>query len=270
MVELVVVIAVIAVLAAMVLPPLLSTESNKVRVTDAAKDYYVAVQHVMSKFAKYESDVAKPGVAVNNGAFVVKYDKEFGGNRPIYEYIFISMEIRNSRILHAAAYSSDSPEVAMAQVLQGNNRIERELVENGTYDLWNSDGDDATVTPEGYRFLSMFMDEMNALFDAADGFYYALIRYDGKLETNAAGYPDASAGNSVMRVAMAGYGDYALPYYSDTVTATTAPGFEAYKTKNLLVTELGKISTGDYFGIQSSEKVGSYYIGESGSYFAVN
>lgn len=269
MVELIVVIAIIAVLSAMILPNLLSGESNKVRVTDAARDYFVAAQRVFSKFAKYESDVSGAAKDSKVGDYVVCYDKVFGGNRAVNDYIFIYVHYDNGKIREAGAYSSNSPEYAMAKVLTRTNRLTRNEFEG--YDNMILDGDPTTNPPPYYGFLRMYIDETTALFEAADGFYYALVEYDKTLGTG------SSAGNNVLKVIMTGYGDYELPEYTGTLqannpdTATEVNDFRSvfdpYKTTHLLVTDLGKISTGDYFGIQSSATMGDGIIGDIGSYF---
>ena len=50
--ELVVVLAIIAAMSAIILPSFVGIDDNKNRVTDGARDYYTAVQHLMSKFAR--------------------------------------------------------------------------------------------------------------------------------------------------------------------------------------------------------------------------
>lgn len=239
LVELVVVIAVIALLLAMILPNLSTSDANKQRTIDGAKDFYTAAQHLFSKFSKVESEFT--GVSADDTVKpldVLCYDKEFGGNRPVNEYVVLCMQVVNSKVTMVDACAGDDPELAMMQVLSRKNQS----VESG--------------------FEKVFRAEADALLEASDGFYYAIVRYDDTLE----GLHD-TAGNNLVKVVAAGYGDYQLRAYTGDVSDHTA--FENYRNSELLVSSFGQLANGDYFGIQSSEKIGDNYIGEPGTYFAI-
>lgn len=243
LIELVVVIAIIGVLVAMIVPSLSTTESNKIRVTDSAKDFYTAAQHLFSKIAKVESQISGYSVGDTfSGEDVVVYDKAFGGNRPAFKYVFVCMRVTNYKVDMVDAWSADTAREAMVHVLSRNNQS-RET-----------------------RFEAFLRSEANALFEAQDGYYYALVSMDPFLDVTGA-YDQSAAGSNVIKVIAAGYGDYELRAYTNDVS--DAASFEAYKESVLLVTDLGQLVTGDYFGIQSSTKVGGDYIGEAGTYFAL-
>ncbi|MCH5195316.1 MAG: type II secretion system protein [Oscillospiraceae bacterium] len=250
MVELVVVIAIIAVLTAMIIPTLSSRESNKIRVANGAKDFYVAIQHVFSKYAKQEIDITGKSPSDTDGTFIMCYDRNFGGNRPIRKYVFIYAEYLNGKIVSIDACSDNSPAVAMAYVLTQEHR---------------STNPNEIASGNGKAFLDKITPELQTAFQAADGSYYALIEYDTTLQQS------TNLGSNLLKVVFAGYGDYQLPRYENGDVDTGAGGFEAYKQANLLVTDLGMISTGDYFGIQSSRKMpgSNDYIGDYGTYFAL-
>ncbi|MCH5207735.1 MAG: prepilin-type N-terminal cleavage/methylation domain-containing protein [Oscillospiraceae bacterium] len=250
MVELVVVVAIIAVLLAMILPNLSSRESNKIRVANGAKDFYVAIQHVFTKYAKQEINITGQDISSTDGSYLSVYDKEFGGNRPIRKYVFIYAEYSNGKIVTFDGYSADEPAVAMAYVLSHKYRTS-----------------DIVAGPNQTKFLQKILPELQTVFQASDGSYYALLEYDKSLQT----LVTDNAGSNLIKVVFAGYGDYPLPRYTAEDMDTGAGGFEDYKQANLLVTDLGMISTGDYFGIQSSRKMtgSSDYIGDYGTYFAL-
>lgn len=239
LVELIVVIAIIAVLVALIVPGLSSVESNKARAIDAAKDYYTAAQHLFSKFAKVELEFTgkSSGSAGLLGEDVLCYDKEFGGNRPIGKYVALCMQTRDGKIVFTDAYSNDDPKVAFATILSRKNQ---------------------SITS---KFEKFYNDEANALFEAQDGFYYAIVRYENELA--------GSKGSGTVKVVATGFSDRELKAYTGSIGDAAA--FESYKNKELLVTEDGRLSNGNYFGIQSSEKVsGNKYIGEIGTYFCVS
>lgn len=250
-IELVIVIVIIAVLAAMVLPMLMSSDSNKSRVVSGAKDFYTAAQHLFSKFAKVERDYnplvgidPKATLDPSYGQYVICYDEEFGGNRPVFDYVFLCAHIENRTVDMVDAYSSDDPRVAMAQVLKRNNRNE---------------------THPNHVFTEAFRAELDTLFDGNDGYYYALVYYDDTLKHSVSD----TAGNNLVKVLMTGYGDYELGLYEFDVTDEGAVNFDGYRDANLLTTSEGILSTGFYFGVQSSEKQGDKFIGEAGTYFFV-
>ncbi len=238
LVELVIVIAVIALLTAMLLPGLSMSGSLKDTAMSGAKDFYVATQHLFSKFAKLETTIATvPGAAdEHDPQQVVVYDRDFGGNRPNNKYAFVMMHVVNTQIQNVVAMSNDKPQAAMAAVLQNQ--------------------DEAT----NGKFETMFQSEMQSLFEAPDGFYYALVRYDDALGTKA---------GSVVKVVMAGYGEKRLANYPAGKDVTDTAYFKTFRDENLHVMDEGQLYNGDYFGIQSSEMFNGSYIGQGNTYFAV-
>ncbi len=249
--ELIIVLAIIAVMSAMIIPSFVGQDENKQRVVDGASNYYTAVQHLMSKFSRVERDyTGAHDLDTNAGNKVIIYDKDFGGNRPIRDFVFIAMEVKDTKVLWVDAYADDDSDIAQAQVLSRKHR---------------SEGD------PNHAFVSAFMDEMNALFDGQDGFYYALVYYDDELEDDLNGTP----GNNLVKVVMTGYGDHELPIYTGPVEGEEASApFLKYTLDNMGFSDVGRLSTGNFFGVQSSwfttqDGVNKYY-GEGGTYFRLN
>ncbi len=253
LIELVVVLAIIAAMLAVVLPSFIGIDENRNRVTEGARDYYTAVQHLMSKFSRVERDyTGAHELDTNAGNKVMIYDKNFGGNRPIREYVFIAMEVKDMKIQWVDAYASDYADVAEANVLSRKHRSDED---------WN------------HAFVQAYQEEMDALFDGQDGFYYALVHYDDTLEDDLNGTP----GNNLVKVFFTGYGDHEFPMYTGPLSedATEMPQFLQYTLDNLHFTEVGRLANGSFFGVQSSEVsstkdgVNNYY-GEGGTYFRLN
>lgn len=238
LVELVIVIAIIALFTAMLLPGLTASGSLKNQVTEGARDFYVATQHLFSKFAKLETTIATVTGAANehDPQQVVIYDRDFGGNRPNNKYAFVMMHVVNTQIQNVVAFSGEKPQTAMASVLQNQ--------------------DEAT----NGAFETMFQSEMQSLFEAQDGFYYALVKYDDSLGTKA---------GSVVKVVMAGYGDKRLANYPAGQKTDDTAYFKSFRDENLHIMDEGQLYNGDYFGVQSSEMFNGSYIGEGNTYFAV-
>lgn len=251
LIELVIVLAIIAAMSAIILPSFVGQDDNRNRVTEGARDYYTAVQHLMSKFSRVERDyTGAHDTDTDAGNKVMIYDKNFGGNRPIRDYVFIAMEVKDTKIQWVDAYASDSSDVAEAQVLSRKHRSDADL---------------------NHAFVEAFHEEMDALFDGQDGFYYALIHYDDELEDDLNGTP----GNNLVKVVMTGYGDHELPMYTGPVEgeASMLP-FIQYALDNLHFTEVGRLANGNFFGVQSSwfstvDGANKYY-GEGGTYFRIN
>ncbi len=251
--ELVVVLAIIAAMSAIILPSFVGIDDNKNRVVDGARDYYTAVQHLMSKFARVERDyTGAHDTDTNAGNKVMIYDKNFGGNRPIRDYVFIAMEVRDTKIQWVDAYAADSSDVAEAQVLSRKHRSESD---------------------PNHAFVEAYHEEMDALFDGQDGYYYALVHYDNALEDGI----NATPGNNLVKVIMTGYGDYELPMYTGTLgdDESAMLPFIQYSLENLHFTEVGRLANGNFFGVQTSEVAAvkdglNTYYGEGGTYFRLN
>ena len=240
--ELLVVIAIIALLVAMILPSLSSQDANKTRAIDASKDFYTASQYLFSKFAKVESELTeKSDSDTLLGTDVLCYDKEFGGNRPVAKYVAVCLHTMNGKVVFSDAYSHDEPKVALAYVLSRKNQSVQS------------------------KFEQAFNAEANALFEAQDGYYYAIVRWENEFADPSK--PNEFKGSSTVKVVASGFSDHELKAF--TGDEETLAGFDTYKNSELLVTDFGSLSNGHYFGIQSSEKVGEDYIGDIGTYFCV-
>jgi len=152
MLELIVVIAIIAVLLAVILPSV-STDKEKKNAADLrAMDFYSAVQHIFTKYMKYEGPLnSGMKTADTDTDELIYYVKKLNGNFPKNNYTFIEMFVENGEAqhVHAAGTLKDLLDIK-------NDTTERPLTDTESQLLKDIPG---------------FMDT------AEDGYYFALVKY---------------------------------------------------------------------------------------------
>lgn len=149
MIELIVVIAIIAVLAAVILPGL-NTDREKKNAADLrAMDFYSAVQHTFTKYMKYEGDLSISLKGADTDADeLIHYVKDHNGNFPKSEYTYVEMYVEQGEAKHVHAA-------------------------NTLDDLLDKDDSDDPTDTE-----TQLLKDIPALMDTAeDGYYFALIKY---------------------------------------------------------------------------------------------
>ena len=244
--ELIIVMAIIAVLTAMILPTLSSSDAQKRAVVSGAKDFYAATQNLFTKYSRFEGFLTNEmkEQQIGNDAENLKsdsilvYDKKLFGNYPPHEYVMLSMAVRKSQIVYVNAVCADS----LAECEQKIFKQEGLALE----------GDKYVLTP----FERAFAQDIDPLFEQQDGIYYALIRAEGLTS----GPLDDTATNPSMRVLLTGFSFDELPIASGD--------FNEYKQDVLLFNEDFKLANGFYMGVCSSLKVNDEYIGQPKSYFS--
>ncbi len=152
MIELIVVVAIIAVLLAVILPGISTNKEKKNAADLRAMDFYSAVQHTFTKYMKYEGDL-NSGMksAKDDTDELIYYVKELNGNFPKNDYTYVEMytEGGEARYIHAAATLSELLGFA----------------------------DDKELTDTEKQLLN----DIPALLDAdEDGHYFALVKYTDK------------------------------------------------------------------------------------------
>ncbi len=153
MIELIVVIAIIAVLLAVILPSV-STDGEKKNAADLrAMDFYSAVQHTFTKYMKYEGDLSIGlKTAKDDTDELISYVQKLNGNFPKNEYTFIEMYVEQGEAKYVHA-------------------------DDTLNDLLNSDDSRELTDTEKQLFK-----DIPALMDTAeDGHYFALVKYTDKL-----------------------------------------------------------------------------------------
>lgn len=105
-IELIVVIAIIAVLTGIILS-MSNNKSEKIQAANGyARDFYSTVQYSFTKYMKYEAELS---IAIKNdtaSANIIAYNKNLNGNFPKNKYTYIDMYIKNNQIVYVRAMSS--------------------------------------------------------------------------------------------------------------------------------------------------------------------
>lgn len=233
LIELVVVLAIIAVLIAMILPTLSTRDSNMHASRLAARDFYSATQHLFTKYSKYEGELY-PGQKEDTGK-IINYDKSLGGNYPTTLYICLAMCVRKGKIVYVDAVGADNPTVA-----------EMNLYTQGHV------GDETS-------FEKMLKQDIEPLFMQQDGIYYAYIFF----RNNATLIPESTGNTNTVRVLGAAYCQTELP--------PCGGDYNDFMAKYLLLQKNGLNANEDYLGVCSSfeDNILNDIIGNPGTYFSL-
>lgn len=244
--ELIIVIAIMAVLTAMIVPSLSSSDAQKRAAVSGAKDFYSAAQNLVTKYSRFEGFLSNEMKQQQEGKdttnlkadSILLYDKTLFGNYPPHQYVMISMLVRKSQIVYVNAVCADTASECEQKIFKQEGLT--------------VSGDKYVMTP----FETVFMHDVDPLFEQQDGMYYAVIKSDG-LTSNLL---EDTATNPSMRVVLAGYTFDELPIASSD--------FDEYKQSILLFNEDFRLANGSYMGVCSSLKIAGEYIGDPKSYFS--
>lgn len=233
LIELIVVMAIIAVLIAMIVPTLSTREANKRASVTAARDFYSASQHLFTKYSKYEGELY-PGQKEDSGK-IIDYNKSLGGNYPTNLYICLAMRVRNGEIEYVDAVGADNPTIAEMNLYTKSH------------------------VSEETSFEKMLKNDYEPLFMQQDGIYYAYIYF----KSNATLVPESTGNTNTVRVLAAAYSPTELPPCGSDYTA--------YRSRYLLLEDNGLNANQDYLGVCSSyvDKVLNNTIGYPGTYFSL-
>lgn len=230
-VELIVVIAIIAVLTAVILSNA-GTENERIQAANAAaRDFYSTVQYSFTKYMKYEAalsiDIAKDTTATNNSDKIIHYYPQLNGNYPREEDTFIKMFVDKNQIQYVKTFS-------------GEGGFDSMLKDKTTPENMN----DANVLNMFDKYLAKDFDTM--MESNVDGYYYAHITFDGAAEA------DANVKSAPVKVASAFY--CARPFAEFAGDPTT------YLLNNLKFEDYCRLSNGNICGVCTS----SYGLNDDG------
>ncbi len=223
-IELIVVIAVIAVLMAIILPLLSNERSRKQEANSAAKDFYAAVQTIMSSYSMYEAPLS-PKYQENLDLGEMRYFEKAGGNypykhregtdapeMPVNASIYVLINTKNARITDIYTYVTDEADAGYSSG-------------DGFYQLCKRSNSSS-------EFGKLLKAEIEDRISYQDGCYYAKASYD----KNEPG---------VLKVKYTGYTRKPLP----------SPGSMSlveYQTKVMNFTKDNKLANGEIFGVCAS------------------
>lgn len=235
LIELIVVLAIIAVLSALIIPNLVGNRGSITGANSCAEDYYTIMQMLFTKYSKYENHLSRAlkaeADAIKAGGVVddrlVKYDEQNLGNYPVNKYTYIELSIVNNQVVYF--HVSDTLEK-----------------------LLNDTRGATSLTP----FEEQLMRDFDATTDGTtDGTYYALI------ETNKVTRGSTGTDFSItVKVHSAYYTRFRL----DAVT-----GSPANYQGTLLFADDNRLANKEIMGCFTDRKPsgGTGYIGAAGTYF---
>lgn len=171
-IELIVVIAIIAVLMAVILPNITGERERINAANSAARDFYAAIQTTMSKYSTYDGQLS-PAYAANNNLGVMRYYPLLGGNYPYdasYPYsnkdsLYPSM---TSMYIMVHVRSNLIREVGVVTRAKSNTSADP-----GMYTLLKRSGTDRNT-----EFGKLLMNEINKRLVFTDGWYYARVDFN--------------------------------------------------------------------------------------------
>lgn len=208
LIEMIVVIAIIAVLAAVILPSMNIRNSLKKEAESNAKNFYVVAQNIFTKYSLYEAPLTiklKNDLKDKKAEDFIQYYPAFGGNFP-YNYDPTNKSFDTT--------SKPAAADVYVEVKIIDNRITETIVDNSWENILKRD----TKTSE---LASVFQTELDASTTMPDGYYYAKVSYAPANDGTAVG---STYVLGTVKVAWAAYRESELPKltgaysnYKDTV-----------------------------------------------------
>ena len=244
MAELIIVIAIMAVLMAMILPMFSSDDAEKQAAETYASDFYAAMQYNMTRYQLTEYHLTTQLQALaeqydddpSSAVPIIYFDKAVGGNIFLRCSNISDDDYKSVYLYFEVAYDNGIRYVKVAESLDG-------LVS------------DTSTTTSDHPFEQLLEKDLKDVMNAADkGHYYAVVRCDYNREKK--------EGYANLTVMSAHYCEDALP----------AKGAGNYKTDNLIFTDFSELKCGLICGTCSSDdcdplSTSTKYVGTIGSYF---
>lgn len=229
-VELVVVMAILAVLMAIVFPLLTNKKAKIDEANTTAKDFYAALQSVMIRYSLYEGPLS-PQYRANPDLGDMRYYEKLGGNYPykkgttagdipVTTSLYIELSVDDSKVGDIVVCTVDESDTGYANGI-------------GMYNLMLRSA--GTVNNE---FGKLLKDELKGRISFRDGYYYANVTYKQVLT----GTIPAKMEAETVKVAFTGYSRDRLP----DVNGKT---FANYKNDNLYFGDDYVLANGDVFGV---------------------
>ncbi len=216
MIELIIVIAIIAVVTAVILSNA-GTENERIQAANnAARDFYSTAQYSFTKYMKYESDLSIAIAEENKGKTndsdkIIMYYPSINGNYPTNKTTFVKMFINRNQIQYVQSFKS------LGEMLS------------------------ETSTSCKSKFDELLMNDFDTVMESnVDGYYYALITFNGSAASS------ANVKLAPVKVHSA--------YYCARPFAGLAGDVTTYRVNNLEFEDYCRLSSGYICGVCSSAK----------------
>ncbi len=168
-VELIVVIAIIAVMMGIVFASLTSKDARVSEANSAARDFYTTLQSIMTKFSLYEGPLS-PEYQADPNLGEMRYYEKMGGNYPFRKgstaldmpttaSLYVTFMTKNNEINRVVTYAIEGSDTGYADGV-------------GLYQMVNADSTHLNTV-----FGRLLKDEMAKRMNYRDGYYYAKITY---------------------------------------------------------------------------------------------
>lgn len=246
-VELIVVIAIMAILMAVILPQIMSKRSEINSANSAARDFYSAIQTVMTKYSLYEGPLSS-AYRDDPGYGEMRYYQKLGGNYP-YRKGSTAVDFPSTTSLYVEVKAQDGNITAIY-----THAIEYSDAGyangSGLYALCQRKAEEKETV-----FGKLLKAELESRISYRDGSYYAKVTYNNAIATVAD--PSRMEAESV-RVSYTGYSKKELPKVGSTV-------FTTYRNNNMYFGEDGVLANGDIFGVCAPRNSAGKAIGQKGT-----
>ncbi len=254
-VELIVVIAIMGVLMAVILPQIMSKRSVINSANSAARDFYAAMQSVMTKFSLYE------------GSLLTENEEEIKSGKQRYCEMRYFEKMNGNYPFKKGATASDVPATASlyVELVTENNEVKDVF----TYVMEGSESGYAdgagllnlckrASENKNTDFGELLKSEIEGRISYQDGFYYAKVTYKNGLTPTIPAKVEAET----VKVEYTGYSSKRLPVsYSWT--------FTDYKNKVMHFKEANVLENGSIFGTCASyNSSAKKAVGDEGTYLS--
>lgn len=175
-IELIVVIAIFAVLTAVILPQMSTQKARINEARNAAKDFYAAIQTVMNYFSVYDGRVLPTDDDNNEVVDVIRYYKNVGGNYPFDPTYLGSntgdLDNPNESAMYIMVEAKNNHIKDLGVVTRATEGTNNDGTNNGMFRLLQRDPDDRSTL-----FGNILKGEIDKRVSFNDGFYYAKVVY---------------------------------------------------------------------------------------------
>jgi len=228
-VELIVVIAIIAVMMGIVFASITSKDARVSEANSAARDFYTTLQSIMTKFSLYEGPLS-PEYQADPNLGEMRYYEKMGGNYPFRKgstalemptttSLYVLFETKNNEINRVTTYAIESSDAGYADGV-------------GLYQLVNADSSHQNTV-----FGRLLRDEMAKRMNYRDGYYYAKVTYKSILTGTIPSRMEAET----VKVEYTGYGRDQLE--------SGAANFSSFKNDQMYFGDNYVLVNGNVFGV---------------------
>ncbi len=248
MVELIVVIAILAVLMAILVPMLTTKKARIQEANTTARDFYTALQSIMTKYSLYEGPLS-PAFSDNPNLGDIRYYENMKGNYPYKKGVTVNdgdLPKTTSLYLELKLKNNQIEEVYTCATVSGDPNFD---AGGGLQTLCVR-----TAGNRNTEFANVLSKELKGRISYIDGYYYAKVTYKNILT----GTIPAKMEAETVKVDYTTFSRHRLP---------NASGYSAFRDMNMYFVDDYVLKNGDVMGVcTSSLDTNGLLIGMPGTY----